>query len=629
MKTLCALVPLLLTINFVWAQPQPYGQVDDNQLKITECPFEKNASAMVLFDVSEVRYHFESIYMKRHRRIKIFNQKGTEQGDIKLEYLNHNDELITDLQAETVNLENGKTVYTPVDKKNIYVQAVDKYHSATVFSFPNVKPGSIIEYSYLLSTPYPYNYPDWEFQGDIPTQFSQFDAEFDEYPLGVFKKGHRKFVIDSAVEKNPKKLHHIWAMKDVPSFKEEQFTPASEADYQSIRFREAHLKNTWADIGKGILNDVDFGGQMNRTLPGEEPIIAQAKALKSVDEQIAYLFNTVRNTMTWNKTSQWYTIDGTRKAWTKKTGNATEINLILYHLLTAVGVQHLQFAIFSTSAKNQVMANYPSYYNLKKTALVCSVDSTHQYVLDASGKRNSYNDIPVGMLGTYALTIDPAINVFGVTRFNPGEPTTDITYVEADILPSGNLKGTALLSTSSYTKQLKLGVYDLVGEKAYKDAFKAGNNQLDITSIKLENTDVDTLPLKESLDFKQELTGSDDKFIYFSPNIFTGIGANPFSSDTRLNSIDFKYLSKVVIDGRYKIPEGYKVESHPESMMVYMPDKSITFKRVAGEMDGYVIVNYVINYKRATYDVAEYPELHEFYKKMFELLNEQIVLKKS
>jgi hypothetical protein len=60
-----------------------------------------------------------------------------------------------------------------------------------------------------------------------------------------------------------------------------------------------------------------------------------------------------------------------------------------------------------------------------------------------------------------------------------------------------------------------------------------------------------------------------------------------------------------------------------------MPDKSITFKRVAGEMDGYVIINYVINYTRTTYETGEYGDVYEFYKKMFEMLNEQIVLKKS
>lgn len=59
-----------------------------------------------------------------------------------------------------------------------------------------------------------------------------------------------------------------------------------------------------------------------------------------------------------------------------------------------------------------------------------------------------------------------------------------------------------------------------------------------------------------------------------------------------------------------------------------MPDKSITFKRVIGEQEGYIIVNYVINYVKSLYPLADYPDIHAYFKKMNEILNEQIVLKK-
>lgn len=630
LKTLGALIILLFSINVVWAQSEPYGQVDVNQLKISECPFEKTASAMVLFDVADVKYSYSSISMTRHKRIKVLSAKGTSQADIKIEYygVDHS-EFISDVQAETVNLEDGKAEYTPVDKKNIYTQPIDKYRVALVFSFPKVKPGSVIEFQYHWSTPYMYNFPDWEFQTDIPTCFSQFDGKFDMYRLSIFKKGNRPFLIDSAINKSAARPQHIWAMKNVPSYKQEPYVPDSEDGYQRIYFRRADVPTTWAQIGDGFLKADDFGGQLERSLPGEEAIVAKAKTFAHDEDKIAYLFNTVKNTMTWDKTDLCYTIDGTRKAWTKKTGNSTEINLILYRLLNESGVGFVQPVVFSTSTESQVEPNYPSYYYFDKTALICVPDSTHRYLLDASAKRNSYNEIPVDMLGTNVLYIEPKLKYFGILKIEPTKSTTTITYVNADILPSGSLKGTAQLSASSYSKHHELRLYDKLGDKEYQNKFKAANNQLSITSLKLEDAEVDTLPLKENIDFNLELPGSDDKFIYFSPNIFTGIDDNPFASETRLTGVDFRYLKKIIINGRYKIPEGYKVESCPKSLLTYMPDKSITFKRVAGEMEGYIIVNYVIDYTRTAYDVGEYGDLREFYKKMFELLNEQVVLKKT
>jgi hypothetical protein len=60
-----------------------------------------------------------------------------------------------------------------------------------------------------------------------------------------------------------------------------------------------------------------------------------------------------------------------------------------------------------------------------------------------------------------------------------------------------------------------------------------------------------------------------------------------------------------------------------------MPDTSIAFKRIATEQEGLITVRYTINYKRAVFPADEYPGIRDFYKKMFEMLNEQIVLKRN
>ncbi len=61
-----------------------------------------------------------------------------------------------------------------------------------------------------------------------------------------------------------------------------------------------------------------------------------------------------------------------------------------------------------------------------------------------------------------------------------------------------------------------------------------------------------------------------------------------------------------------------------------MPDKSITFRRVVVINDSNGIdVNFRITNTRSMFGVEEYPSLRDFYQKMYEMMNEPIVLKKG
>ena len=77
------------------------------------------------------------------------------------------------------------------------------------------------------------------------------------------------------------------------------------------------------------------------------------------------------------------------------------------------------------------------------------------------------------------------------------------------------------------------------------------------------------------------------------------------------------------------MPAGYKVDALPKSVTIVMPDKSVSFKRLVAEQDGNIIVRYSINYAKHEYLKDDYPDFHEFFKKMHEMLNEQIILKKG
>ncbi len=620
----------ILLANSSSAQVQPYGVIDTTDLKMTSCSFEKDANAEVLFDQAIVHYEFDMIVMIRHKRIKIFNDKGMNEANIQLLY---SDDMygnrIKDIEAETINLGGNKIEYASVDKKLIYNKSIDKFTKAIMFAFPNVKSGSVIEFKYKELIYNPFNYPYWFFQSFIPTRYSIIDAGFEKnYKLEGFARKFQQLAIDSVVKSTDgEEKEHVIAMSDIKSYKEEPYMDYPEEYRESVFFKVKHPTITWLQICENLLSSPDFGQQFDVELKNSDTIIAKATTFKTADEKIRYVFNTVKKNINWNKTDNWYTDDGVKSAWNKRVGNSTEINLILYDLLIKAGIKAYP-ALLSTHEHGKVNFLYPSITNFNKTMVYCPIDSVNNYVLDASSAYNTYNNTPFDLMGVDALLIDPSKKKFAIFQVK-NKPIKISDLIEGSINSDGEFHGNAQTSNSANDRETDLREYNELGEKKYTDQVQSKYNGLKITSLKFENVDDDTLPLIQNFTFSYNLATSDGGYMYFTPNILNETKTNPFLSETRIADIDFRGMYNISINGRYTMPQGFKIEVLPKSMILKMPDNSITFKRLINDNQGVIEVHYLVFYKKSRYPQQQYADLRDFQKKMYDLLNEPVVLKKQ
>jgi len=624
---------------------QDYGKVDMADLQMTACDFEKDANAMVLFDKGEVYYNSteEKIHLNRHRRIKIFNDNGKRNADVRIEFVGaFNLQTIESLDAETINLVDGKQEVTKIDKKSIYTEKTDKYRLAYIFSFPNVKAGSILEFRYKWSGYH--SFPPWVFQSRIPTRYSVLTTELPPQIIVQIRGGASAIVNESTKGAEIPEASvaggaaqadlYKRSMTNVKSLEDEPFMTSAKDNLHSVYFRFADINHPgiegnatlWNKRCEDLIDDDDFGHQMNKKLTGEEEIIAKAKAIPVLDNRIAYVFNTVRDAMKWNDVNDWYTNDGTVKAWEKKSGNSTEINLILNHLLTKAGIA-CDPMLVSTRDNGKVFGGYPTLDQFNRA--VVYISTPKKYILDAADKFNMYNEIPETLLNNFALLTNMAFKQAAITQIQKETPTRQIIIVTADVKPDGKMDGTAQITNNDYARINNIKKYKTDGEQKYIDYLKDNDNALKISALKMENMEVDTLPLIQNIDFKADLTGSDGNYIYFVPGMFVPLRNNPFLSGARSSDIDFGYRDNFSMAGNYKIPDGYKADALPKNITLQMPDQSITFKRIIGEQDDILVVRYVIDYKKTSYPKEEYADLYDFYKKLHELINEQIVLKKG
>jgi len=624
-------------LNLTPAIPiEKYGYVDTADLKMTSCDFEKDANAMVLFDRAEIALSVPEIVMERQRRVKIFNDNGKSEANIRIDFDNkYGEENIMSLEAETITLSNGKIEYTKLDPKLIYGENTDNDKSAVIFSMPNVKAGSIIEYRYMYGKDIRGTFPPWPFQCNLPTRYSQLNAFINPMlTFSVYYRRNKPFVRDTISMAG---FGHVWALSDIPSIKDEPYMRSQADNLQSLSFivsavsyngQTTDIRKTWPDAGKELFSDKYFYKPFDQSLRDEDDIVKQAKTRNTDDSKIAFLFKQVKTSMKWNDDKTWLSADGIKSAWKKKSGNWGEINMILCRLLKLAGIKAYPMMV-STRDNGKLLPEFVNVHQVNKLVVYIPVDTAKYYVLDASDKYNVYNEVPFELLNSYGLFLDKEKSQCALVFIKKQAPVKQVVFIQAEINPSGAMNGTAEINNFSYNKSNILELHEKLDEKKFKEFLTNNDNNIKITSLKLENAETDSLPLLQTIDFSLDLPGTDDKYIYFSPNLFTSLHDNPFVSKNRESEIDFGYTSSYSINGRYKIPAGYKIESLPKSMNLLAADRSISFKRMIGEDDGNILVNYVISYKKSVYPLSVYADLYAYFKKMNEILNEQIVLKKS
>jgi len=151
---------------------------------------------------------------------------------------------------------------------------------------------------------------------------------------------------------------------------------------------------------------------------------------------------------------------------------------------------------------------------------------------------------------------------------------------------------------------------------------------LQIEEITINNLDADSMPLEQKVKFNSTLNSSGD-YRYFSLNLFSDLEQNPFIADNRMSDIDFGVQQYFTVFGNYTIPTGYVFDGLPENISLSTSDNGIVFNRTVQVDANLLNVKMTLDFKRSFYPASSYSEFKDFYKKLFDKLNEQVVLKKK
>lgn len=177
------IIILILWCNALLAQkaPMKWGKLTDKEIRMNAYEYDYNAPAVILCDYGSYTFDTHENHLRlmftRHVRIKVFTDLPAKYSNVSVTYFGKEqfEEVIT-FKGQTFNvLPSGHIEKHKVRNRDIINEDVSKEGlKRKKMSLPNVKPGSIIEYTYTIASLNFKNPRKWYFQTDIPVIYSEF-----------------------------------------------------------------------------------------------------------------------------------------------------------------------------------------------------------------------------------------------------------------------------------------------------------------------------------------------------------------------------------------------------------------------------------------------------------------------
>lgn len=627
---------LLLCSQFIYGQSTlpPFGEYSPEEINYKECPFEKNAGAVVLLDEAVADHDDDYQLITHYRvRIKILDKREIDRGDIRIRFYSKDKfEFISRIKGITTNFENGQAIVSQLDSRSIFTEKEDNVYSSMKFALPNVKEGSIIEYEYESTMKHYGGLSSWIFQNDIPTLKSCYLLTIipgAEFAYTVQKKSNYPIVIKPI----PDVGKVYFEMNNIPGLKFEPYMDAVRDYLQSVHFQlssytsrygsKNKVNQTWKDLAYELSTDKDFAGAIKKDLPNTTEIKTLAAAELSDSGKIAVVYNYVRNNFTCLRDYGLYATDGLKGVWEKKAGSAGEINLILLNLLQTCNIEAAPLLVAERDF-GKIDTTYPYIDKFNKVVAYARVGGK-SFIMDATQRYCPADLTPYSLLNTIAFV--PDRKEFRLIRIlNRGYSYNNTISVNAKLDDKGILEGTADIISNEYAKQVRTEKIKKDPKKFIKDVLQEGGSELVVDDCTFEDLDDDSKPLQQKVKFHNELNVSGG-FVFFIYNLFTGFAKNPFTASERFTNVNFGYPYKIDLSITLQLPDKAKIDKLPADKTVSSPDGYTYVSRVLKKENNTLKVTIAFRQNTTLIGYDQYGSLKSVYAQVIDLLNDPVVIK--
>ena len=664
---LFTLSAILLFSPKIISQEFKLGKVTVAELEQKVHPKDSSAVAAILFEKGQNVFDYDqdngfTMQLEVTAKIKIYKKEGYDWATKKIRYYiagNGSKEKVLISDATTYNLVNGKIEKTKLKGEAEFDEAINKYWAQKVFTMPNVKEGSIVEFKYIIKNNSIGSPRDWNFQSTIPVNYSEFKMYVPEY--FVYNRNFKGYVSPKIIEeKNNRSIQYTYRegrngvvsgsasqekldfvetrtayiAENLPALKDENYvnnidnyTVSLSQELSMTKYPNSPFKTfstDWNSVVKTIYDYDDFGPELNKTGYFEEDLKKLLVDSKTQEEKIWTIFNHVKSNVKWNNYFGYGCDNGVKKAYKEKTGNIADINLMLTAMLRYSGLTANPVLV---STRSNGIALFPN-----RTAfnyVIAAVETPNGYILlDASEKFSTPNILPLRVLNWSGRLIrkdgtSEEINLM------PEKTSSDNVFMTYNIEADGKVTGKTRRQSVDYNAMITRSKISNLKEEEYLEKLENGNNKIEISEYSKTNENDILLPMVETYSFTGnnfcELIGEK---IYVSPMLFFTNDKNPFKQEVREYPVDFSYPFAEKYNITIKIPDGFAVETLPAPATVTMESNlgAFKFNILANGNTLQLAILHQIN--EAIVSPEKYEMLKEYYKTMIAKETEKIVLKR-
>jgi len=595
--------------------PMKFGKVDPADLEMKVYAPDSSAAAVVLCDYG---YFDPQLFQFVHQiRIKILKEEGKFRGDFFVPAAEK-----TVVKGQTVNLENGIPVITKLNKESIFIERIVKGFYRARVAMPNVKVGSVLDVEFYFE-----GYPTrWDFQQTIPVRWSEYQ-ESNPY-ISLIRKfvGYHPLSISTEGR---------WVAKNVPAFKSESkinnaenYMTHFDIELAGINIVGYHLffTTSWDGTAEYLRTHNEFGmllRDFNFFLNGTEKAI---KALNlTPEEQMIKAYEAIKR-IKWDKNETiWPSVIGLDQVYSKKTGNAADINLNLIILLHKLDIE--AYPVLISTRRNGLLT--PGFVSLWKTnyVIVQAVIGDKTFLLDATE-----DNLPAGMLA------ERAINGQGFVIKKSTQEWIDLSTQKKDktvalmnlkLTPDGVIKGDWSRTSTDYAAFKQRNLYKTFNNQdEYLKSIESSNLGLSIENYQLKGIDSIQQPLKEDFGIvlKKRVIKTNHQLI-INTILFDKITENPFKLELRQYPVDFVTPSEKTQVLRLEIPEGYEVEQMPKDIKMNLPGNTASFQMQSSINGNVIQILFKLAINKAIFNQPEYPDLKAFFNELVKKQSEMLIIR--
>lgn len=534
-----------------------WGEVSEEEMNYNSVIFEPDAGAVVLYE--EGRAVIGNAFDTHvYKRIKILNERGMEAAEQQLRYYTYkNLQSYRKLKAQTLNVENGKTVAYPVDKKSFFDNDINEYYNVVKFTFPNLKVGSIIEFEYDFHDETMYYVDAWRFQNAYPTLYSKYEIE-NKSILDYISVA----VGDKIVEYSQKRpTTTSWVLSNLPGYSSLDFLYNQEDMAERLVFqlrgyskqegmynKETHYKSVlaeWKDLTKQMAEK--YTSQKN---PGyAKEIAASIPDGTDETETLKNVYEYFKKNYTWNRFVSIDPFQTGRETGKTKTGNSADLNLLLNTVLAAKGFE-AEMVLLSTRSHGKIITSYPYLRQFNNSANLVRLPNGNSFLIDASDMKYELGFAPLRNYNDLMMEAKEGNDSFFM--INP--PLSEFGSLQNYVFRDGKFLYTKTDRMSGYFKYLEEeGSKGEVTATALSSAL-----EFPFTEIKKDKADRDGMELLR-VSYESDEIGGNSFFSVQNP-LISVLPLYKLTENKRQRPLEFNFPFLYKTDVSIEIPPGYKAE---------------------------------------------------------------------